>query len=94
MLIVLILFGVVGVVGGIILAFVLVLRAESKQRKAEANAAQILDAEFDGRPDVSVNVTMVGLKYDTYVIGAKQRGYRLLSDGRTNGYGPVVFEKA
>ena len=37
---------------------------------------------------------MVGLKYDTYVIGAKQRGYRLLSDGRANGYGPVVFEKA
>ena len=74
--------------------FLLLGGAERKQRKAEANAAQILDTAFDGRPDVSVNVSMVGLKYDTYVIGAKQRGYRILSDGRTNGYGPVIFEKA
>lgn len=85
---------VVGVAALGFFGFLMLGGIERKQRKAEANAAQILDAEFDGRPDVSVNVTMVGLKYDTYVIGAKQRGYRLLSDGRANGYGPVVFEKA
>lgn len=85
---------VVGVAALGVFGFLMLGGIERKQRKAEANAAQILDAEFDGRPDVSVNVTMVGLKYDTYVIGAKQRGYRLLSDGRANGYGPVVFEKA
>ena len=82
-------FAALGVFGFLMLGGI-----ERKQRKAEANADAILDAEFDGRPDVSVNVTMVGLKYDTYVIGAKQRGYRLLSDGRAGGYGPVVFEKA
>lgn len=85
---------VVGVAALGVFGFLMLGGIERKQRKAEANATQILDAEFDGRPDVSVNVTMVGLKYDTYVIGAKQRGYRLLSDGRANGYGPVVFEKA
>lgn len=85
---------VVGVAALGFFGFLMLGGIERKQRKAEANAAQILDAEFDGRPDVSVNVTMVGLKYDTYVIGAKQRGYRLLSDGRANGYGPVIFEKA
>lgn len=76
-----------------IFGFVVLLRMESKQKRAERNTDAILDETFDGRPDVAVKVHMQGLKYETYVIGAKQRGYRLATDGTTNGYGALIFEK-
>lgn len=78
-------FGIFGIVA--------LFRMESKQKKAEKNADAILDETFDGRPDVAVKVHMQGLKYETYVIGAKNRGYKLANDGTTNGYGALIFEK-
>lgn len=94
MLAVVIVFGLLGLMGLGIAGFFVLIGADRRQKKAEKNADTLLDTAFDGREGVSVNVTMTGLKYDTYVLGAKQRGYRILSDGRTNGYGPVIFEKA
>lgn len=73
--------------------FIVGIRMENKQKKAEANADQILDETFDGRDDIAVHVHMQGLKYETYVLGAKQRGYKVAADGTTNGYGSLVFEK-
>lgn len=74
-------FGVLGLVG-------------RNQKKAEQNAEQILDDAFDGRPDVTFTINMQTLKYDTVVLGAKQRGYKLTHQA-DNQYGPhtLVFEK-
>lgn len=77
-----------------VFGFVALFRMDGKQKKAEKNADEILDTTFDGRPDVAVKVNMQGLKYETYVIGAKQRGYKVANDGTTNGYGSLIFEKA
>lgn len=64
------------------------------QQKSESNAEQILDAAFDGRPDVTFTVNMRTVKYETAVIGAKQRGYKLVHQAE-NQYGPhtLIFEK-
>ena len=78
-----------------VLGFAVLLRTDSKQKKAELDAAAILDATFNGAEDVTVKVNMTTLKYETYVTGAKQRGYRLVHQA-DNQYGPhtLMFEKA
>lgn len=80
---------VLGVFGAVLLGSV-----GKSQKKAEANADQILDAAFDGNPDVTFTLNMATLKYDTVVSGAKQRGYRLVHQA-DNQYGPhtLMFEK-
>lgn len=80
---------VLGVLGALLLGSV-----GASQRKAEANAEQILDASFDGSPDVTVTVNMSTLKYETVMLGAKQRGYKLAHQA-DNKYGPhtLIFEK-
>lgn len=77
-----------------VLGWWVLLHAENRQEAAERNAESILDATFDGREDVSFTVNLKTLKYETVVIGAKQRGYRLTSQEDTE-YGPraLVFEK-
>lgn len=65
-----------------------------KQKKAEANAPTLLDHTFDGRDTVTVAVNMTTMKYETVIVGAKERGYKLLSQAE-NQYGPhtLIFEK-
>lgn len=65
-----------------------------KQKKAEADAPALLDKTFDGSDTVTVAVNMTTMKYETVVVGAKQRGYKLLSQA-DNKYGPrtLLFEK-
>jgi hypothetical protein len=81
---------ILGIFGAVLLGSV-----GRSQKKAEANADQILDESFDGRPDVTVTVNMSTLKYETVIAGAKQRGYKLAHQA-DNQYGPhtLMFEKA
>lgn len=71
-----------------------VLKIDRDQAKAERNASKILDETFDGRPDVTFTTHMRTLKYETVVLGAKERGYRLVHQA-DNQYGPhtLIFEK-
>lgn len=76
------------------LGFFVLSGTNKVQKKAEANADQILDAAFDGSPDVTFTVNMQTLKPETVILGAKHRGYALLHqvDGK---YGPqsLIFTK-
>ena len=77
------------------LGFLLLGGADRARGKAQENAVDILDRTFDGRDDVTVTVNMSTLKYEEYVSGAKQRGYKLAHQAE-NKYGPhtLIFEKA
>lgn len=69
-----------------------VLKVEGDQKKAESHADTILDAAFDGRPNVTFNTSMRSLKYETVILGAHERGYKLTH--QANGqYGALLFEK-
>ncbi|GAA1323743.1 hypothetical protein ACFSWE_09570 [Leucobacter albus] len=74
--------------------FFVLLGTNKSQKSAEANSAQILDKAFNGEPTVTFKINMQSLKYETVVIGAKERGYKLehQADGK---YGPhtLIFEK-
>lgn len=64
------------------------------QKRSEANAEQILNNAFNGKEHVTFTINMQSVKYETVVIGAKKRGYKLIhqADGK---YGPekLIFEK-
>lgn len=73
----------------------LVLRGVSKgQKNSEANAEQILNAAFNGSPNVTFKINMQSVKYETVILGAKKRGYKLVHQA-DNQYGPhtLIFEK-
>lgn len=71
-----------------------ILSTERKRKKAEANAPALLDDLFNGEETVSVTLNFTTMKFDTVVVGAKERGYRLIGQA-SNQYGPssAVFEK-
>lgn len=69
-----------------------VFKVESDQNKAERNAVQILDTTFNGRPNVTFTPHMRTLKYETVIIGAQERGYKLTHQTGSQ-YGPLIFEK-
>lgn len=77
-----------------LLGFFILGSTGRSQAKAEQNAEQLLDEAFDGRSDVVFKVNMASLKYETVVLGAKKRGYKLVHT-ETNQYGPhtLMFEK-
>lgn len=88
-------FGALALLAGFIwIVWAGVFKVDRDQSRAEGNAATILDAAFDGRQDVTFTVHMRTLKYETVVLGAKQRGYRLVHQAE-NQYGPhtLIFEK-
>lgn len=78
-----------------IFGFLILGSTNRAQKKAEANADQILDESFNGATDVTFTVNMSTLKYATVVEGAKKRGYKLVHQAE-NQYGPhtLMFEKA
>ena len=64
--------------------------------KAEANAPSILDKAFVG-DDVVFKINMESPKYETVVLGAKARGYRLCSESNDTANGSaktLIFERA
>jgi hypothetical protein len=90
---------VVIVFGGLIFAgwagFALFLSAEHLRKKAEANAPAILDETFSGAEDVVVKVNLESLPYERYVLGAKERGYRLANEtSTTENSKTLIFERA
>ena len=74
------------VIGGMMLAgwlgFGLFALGQHTRKKAEANAPAILDKAFDGRADVVFKVNLESPSFETVVLGAKERGYKL--DNQTN----------
>lgn len=95
MLIVLIGLLLLGLAAFGIFGFVVLGATGRAQKKAEENASEILDKAFDGRPDVTFSINMASLKYETVIVGAKRRGYKLTHQAE-NQYGPhtLIFEKA
>lgn len=93
MIIVLLLLGVLAFFGMIVFfVFGGLFKVESDQKKAENDADRILDAAFDGRPDVTFTTHMRTLKYETVILGAKERGYKLTHQA-SGSYGALMFEK-
>lgn len=74
--------------------FLLLGGVNKGQKKSEANAEQILNAAFNGAPNVTFKITMQSVKYETVILGAKKRGYKLIHQA-DNQYGPhtLIFEK-
>ena len=75
--------------------FALLGHVDRGQKKSEANADQILDDAFDGSENVTFTINMQSVKYETVIVGAKARGYKLIHQA-DNQYGPhtLIFEKA
>ncbi|WP_427129321.1 hypothetical protein [Pseudarthrobacter sp. S9] len=81
---------------GGMLAFGMVFAGDKSKKKAEANAPAILDKAFVGE-DVVFKINMESPKYETVVLGAKARGYRLMNETNNTASGDVktlIFEKA
>jgi len=73
----------------------LVLRGVNKgQKNSEANAEQILNSAFNGSKEVVFKITAQSVKYETVILGARKRGYKLIHQAE-NQYGPhtLIFEK-
>ena len=93
-MIALVLLGLLLLAGFGIFGFWLLFRVERDQKKAEANADSALDALFDGRSDVTFSGHMRSLKYETVIVGAKERGYKLAQQaGNPKGALTLIFEK-
>ncbi len=77
------------------IGFALFLSGEKSRKKAEANAPAILDKAFVGE-DVVFKINDASPKYETVVLGAKARGYRLASqanDTASASSKTLIFEK-
>lgn len=92
MLIAVLVFGLFALVA---IVFVGVWKVGHDQKRAEVGAEAALDALFDGKPDVTFAGNMRSMKYETVIVGAKQRGYTLTSQGGDpKGAFTLIFEKA
>ncbi|WP_433584546.1 hypothetical protein [Microbacterium hydrocarbonoxydans] len=95
MLIALLLFGLLGLAAFGVFGFWTLFRLESDQKKAEANAEESLNALFDGTPDVTFSGGWRSMKYETVIVGAKKRGYKLAHQaGDPKRTFTLMFEKA
>lgn len=93
-MIALIVIGVLALMTFGIFGFAMLFKIERDQKKAEDNSDSALDSLFDGRPDVTFKGHMGSMKFETVMLGAKDRGYRLASQGGdTNGAFTLIFEK-
>lgn len=64
------------------IAIGLIISEDRNKKKAEAQATTNLDKALVGDDDVAFKINAVSPKYETVVLGAKARGYRLVN--RTN----------
>jgi hypothetical protein len=77
------------------LALGLFLSDSKNQKKAEDDAPAILNKAFSG-DDVVFKITPRSPKYETVVLGAKARGYRLANETNDTASGSVktlIFER-
>jgi hypothetical protein len=78
------------------LGLALYLAGNRSQKKAEENAPDILDRAFTGAEDVVFKINMESPKYETVVLGAKARGYRLANETNDTASGnakTLIFER-
>ncbi|NUU30834.1 hypothetical protein [Arthrobacter sp. C9C5] len=78
------------------LGFGLYLSESKAHQKAEESAPAILDEAFVG-DDVVFKINPRSPKYETVVLGAKSRGYRLMNETQDTAGGSartLIFEKA
>lgn len=77
-----------------VLGFFVLAGANSSQKDSEAKSEKILDEAFDGTETVVFKIHMQSIKYETAILGAKARGYSLLSQsGGAHGANTLIFEK-
>lgn len=95
-IVVVVILGMILIYGlGGMLAIGLVVGGNKIQKKAEANAPGILDRAFVG-DDVVFKVNLESPKYETVVLGAKARGYRLMNETNNTASGSaktLIFER-
>ena len=91
---------VLALVAGAVLAgwlgFGLFVHGERARKRAEEDAPAILDAAFDGREDVVFKINMESPSFETVLLGAKKRGYRLTSqtdDTQSGSAKTLIFER-
>lgn len=79
------------------LGLFLYLAGNRSQKKAEENAPAILDRAFTGdEDDVVFKINLESPKYETVVLGAKVRGYRLMNETNDTASGDaktLIFER-
>lgn len=77
------------------LGFALFVAGARSQKKAEENSPAIMDKAFIGE-DVVFKINMESPRYETVVLGAKARGYRLANETNDTASGEaktLIFEK-
>lgn len=90
----LIVVGVIALMSFGVLGFVVIAKVERDQKKSETNAEPALDELFDGRDDVTFSGHMRTMKYETVIVGAKKRGYKLEHQaGDPKGAFTLIFAK-
>ena len=94
-MIALLLFGLVGLALVVLLVFFGVWKVGKDQNTAESAAPSALDELFDGTPNVTFSGHLRSMKYETVILGAKERGYALAHQaGDPKGAFTLIFEKA
>lgn len=89
------------VVGGLVLIWTLAVplgigmlwRDGKLRERAQANAPAVLDAAFTGQPHVVFEVTARSLPFEDVVLGARDRGYELLTQTDTEAGKTLVFTR-
>ncbi|MEV4777453.1 hypothetical protein [Microbacterium sp. LWH12-1.2] len=95
MLIALILFGLIGIAVFVAVVFLGVFKVDSDQNKAEKNSGEALDKLFNGATDVTFSGHLRSMKYETVILGAKERGYKVAHQaGDPKATFTLIFEKA
>lgn len=86
----------VGVIAAVWFGIAAMAGVDRRAKENQGNAEAILDATFDGRPDVTFQITLSSLRFDQVVAGAKTRGYRLMAQSGADQYGmqTLMFERA
>ncbi len=72
----------------------MIVSGNKSKKKAETNAPAILDEAFNESPTVVFKINSKSPEYETVVLGAKDRGYRILTQTDTSQITKtLIFEK-
>lgn len=66
--------------------------ASSKEQRTKDQAPQILDDLFNGQPNATYRTYIGGLPFETVVLGAEDRGYKLTHDTDDRGVKVLIFK--
>lgn len=78
----------------VLLGGTLTARVERLRKESIADSEGILNRTFDGSGSATFKTSSASIPYGTVILGAKERGYRVLSQaGRSEDDMTIVFEK-